>query len=703
MMGSALTLVTFDGKQYALPAYVMGYPWRVRERIFKGYLLNDQTYIPPIPFKRPPPLEDWGAAWWLDWNITTFLDMLDYMYDERNMTNIFTIPADFTETAFYSYLGIGFGATIFDATGHCGMSKKSEKVLNRTLINWISKPGLLGERYIPDQDIFNAWLAAPINWDRPQDEPMFGWYHPSWKPGNNWEAQAFDTGYCYTADCKNVYPPTGMSMISAGLVGVPKTSRNQDLAYEALMYAIVRNEAVQANVPIQTTSTGGVSPWLSSQSLPEFKKADRAWWASLVTHGVFAGYPSPQTYGFFETSYYDPLKLVTAEILYKALPDAVKRACKLINYATREPCTSAQWEVKLINDPVNNHDTVNYSWPIGIEDICRVDLAVTQQPLPALKNYLASTTISTSSNNGKGIMALCVFGIVLELALITTFIIYRSAPVIKAASFVPSLMIMFGAMLALISVMTRISTSSTPNWLQCFGTSAQGKLTSMSGFRLNMHILALNLINVILLLFYQFCIIDDSRIKATPMPNSSILLNQPDCPVIHPAASILLYAYNAAIVLLAGVFAYRTRNFISSFNENHFTVAAITLISVVSIIIVPVIQFINSAEATFMLIALGTFLASVLSTLVFAVPKLLIAMGRMQGEDIGSALKNNVKNKSSVKMMSSVNTKSILISKTQSVGTSEQSASFNAEMNTSEREGKTVNGKGHGSVVRSQV
>ncbi|KAJ3032309.1 hypothetical protein HDV00_007703, partial [Rhizophlyctis rosea] len=79
------------------------------------------------------------------------------------------------------------------------------------------------------------------------------------------------------------------------------------------------------------------------------------------------------------------------------------------------------------------------------------------------------------------------------------------------------------------------------------------------------------------------------------------------------------------------------------FNENSFTIASITLISVVSIIIVPVLQIINSAEASFILIALGTVLAAVLSSLVFAVPKILIAMGHMAGEDINSALQQRVK------------------------------------------------------------
>ncbi|KAJ3033469.1 Transcription factor unc-86 [Rhizophlyctis rosea] len=638
MTGSANTLVTLDGKQYALPVYVLGYPWRVRNQLFTGFMV-ETTSIPPVPFKAPPPLGDWGRAWWQNWNVTTFLDMLDYLYDVRNMTGIFTLPSDFKETAFYNYLGIGFGATIFDSSGHCGMNTKSEEVLNKTLMHWLSKPGLLSDRYIMNgQDIFYAWIKQPINWDHLQVDAALAWQwgHPSWAPGNSWVAQGFDTGYCYTGDCQNIYPPTGMSRIVAGLVGIPTTSNNADIAYEALMFAIVRNEAVQANVPQQYTQSGGVSPWVSAESLPEYTTANRQWWADLVAHGVFAGYPAQQTYGYFETQMYDPLKLVTAEIMYKnlSLSDAVTRACK--------------------------------------EDICRVNLAVTQQPLPAVIGYLSSTTISSDSAIGKGIFALCVLGIIVELVLIGMFFVYRNVPVIRAASFVPSIMIMLGAILALISVMLRISIqNNAPSWAQCFGTywffsigfstllgslamktyriyrifssASKGRSGVWSNVQLVGAIMLLNVGNVILMLVFQFWIADDSRVKATAMPNSDIVLYQDDCPASHDAAPVLLYVYNAFIVALAAFYAYRTRNVVSSFNENTFTVAAISLVSIVSIIIVPVLQIIDSTVASFILIALGTFLASVLSTLVFAIPKLLIAMGLVEGENIGTALQQNVK------------------------------------------------------------
>ncbi|KAJ3045876.1 hypothetical protein HDV00_006142 [Rhizophlyctis rosea] len=677
MMGQTLTLVTSDGVQYAMPVYVNGRPWWVRQRLFSDYLVITDI-VKAIPFPAPPPLADWGAAWWIDWNITTFLNMLDYMYDERNMTGIFFLPADISGTAFYTYLGIPFGSLIFDAAGRCGMDAKSEVALNNTLMHWLSKPGLLSDPYIPDPAAFQAWLAKPINFEKPWNDYGPSLWHPSWAPSNTWTAQGFDTSACYNADCAWIYPPTGMSMITAGFVGIPTNSRNPDIAYEALMYAIVRNEGVQANVPQSTLNTGGISAWLSAQNLPEWSTAQRWKWQGLVTHGVFAGYPSPQTYGYYETNSYDPLHLVTAEIQYKNLSvrDAVTRACKLINYATRPPCTSKEWQVNIITDPKTNKDTISYSWPADVDERCRTDFAVTEQLPPNVVNYLSSTTISHKSTAGKGIMAMITIGIIIEVLLIIAFCWYRHTPVIRAASFVPSLMIMFGAILGLISVPFRISQSANPNWLQCFGTywsfslgfssllgslamktfrvdrifrsGSKGISLVISNFQLICYIMLLNLGNVILMLVFQFWIVDDSCVKATPMPNSKIVLYQPDCPVVHSAASAMLYAYNALIVLLAGVYAYRTRNIISSFNENSFTVAAISLISVISIIIVPVLQIINSAEATFILVSLGTFLASVLSTLVFAIPKLLISTGMMRGEDVSSALQKNVKNVTSM-------------------------------------------------------
>ena len=73
--------------------------------------------------------------------------------------------------------------------------------------------------------------------------------------------------------------------------------------------------------------------------------------------------------------------------LQKIKPEqAIERACKvciqqvwmntfalaynfllqLINYATRRPCTSDDWQVNLITDLKTNRDTVNYTWPEGI-------------------------------------------------------------------------------------------------------------------------------------------------------------------------------------------------------------------------------------------------------------------------------------------------------------------------------------------------
>lgn len=179
MLGQALTLVSYDGEPYALPAWVNGYPWLVRSRLFYDHKEDDRDVLKlEYPrFKAPPPLGDWGSAWWLDWNMTAFNKMLDHMYDvrgeavkdtifcilcflylvsESSMTglrNIFTIPPDISETAFYSYVFNHYGckryivrpqrktsnqsscllATIFDAQGHCGMDEKTLGALKQTL------------------------------------------------------------------------------------------------------------------------------------------------------------------------------------------------------------------------------------------------------------------------------------------------------------------------------------------------------------------------------------------------------------------------------------------------------------------------------------------------------------------------------------------------------------------------------------------
>ncbi|KAJ3042149.1 hypothetical protein HDV00_008034 [Rhizophlyctis rosea] len=79
------------------------------------------------------------------------------------------------------------------------------------------------------------------------------------------------------------------------------------------------------------------------------------------------------------------------------------------------------------------------------------------------------------------------------------------------------------------------------------------------------------------------------------------------------------------LMILAAIFAFRTRRVSSAYNENVFTVAAIGVIAVTSIVVVPVLQILTSPTASYMLIALGTVLGTLAPTLIFAIPKLFVA------------------------------------------------------------------------------
>ncbi|KAJ3056104.1 hypothetical protein HK097_008140, partial [Rhizophlyctis rosea] len=136
------------------------------------------------------------------------------------------------------------------------------------------------------------------------------------------------------------------------------------------------------------------------------------------------------------------------------------------------------------------------------------------------------------------------------------------------------------------------------------------------------------LVEVILLLMRQFWIVDDSRhTKLVVDISSGLTVSQNACAKPSEIPDILLYVWNAIVILVAAVFAYQTRNVKAEYNENIFTVAAIAIISVISLVIVPVLQIINSSQATYMLVSIGTILGTMLPICVFAVPKLLLSFG----------------------------------------------------------------------------
>ncbi|KAJ3054002.1 hypothetical protein HK097_002879 [Rhizophlyctis rosea] len=475
---------------------------------------------------------------------------------------------------------------------------------------WKSNPGMLYPLVPVNATELQKWIDEPL-----QKDPINAWRpifnHPVWGGGNGYRTIGFDEYHCTNpdGDCVEIYPPTGSAWAQAILAGVPTTARDYDRSYEAIVLAIATNEGLGVNVPQEAAGSKGMSAWKSSRYAKE-------------------------------------LKDLTAK-------EAMDRACQTTQWATRPPCTSKEWDVKILDDPSNNKGTVNFSWVKGVESICRTDLVTTAQtPLP-IQRYLTSTKIYNTSTIGRAVLAISLFGILIELGLIAGFFWYRESEVIKAAAFMPSLIILSGGICTLIAVIMRISFDGKLSWPQCFGTywlfaigfssllgslalksyridrifRSKGRMVAIPNKMLITMIAAVVLGNVIWLLMYQFWIIDDSGQVSQMLPNSAFELVQTDCPKIHKAPTVLLYLYNAAIMVVAAVYAFRTRNVVSSFNESVFTAAAILLITVITIVIIPVLQLVEAAQINLLLIGLGTFLATVLSTLIFAVPKLLMAMG----------------------------------------------------------------------------
>ena len=83
---------------------------------------------------------------------------------------------------------------------------------------------------------------------------------------------------------------------------------------------------------------------------------------------------------------------------------------------------------------------------IGQEYHCRIDIELAKEdrlPEPVV-DYLPSTSISPESMTGKVVLALGGIGMTIEYTMMVLFIWKRNCPVIRAASLIPSLIIMFG-------------------------------------------------------------------------------------------------------------------------------------------------------------------------------------------------------------------------------------------------------------------
>ncbi|KAJ3043508.1 hypothetical protein HDV00_004897 [Rhizophlyctis rosea] len=432
------SLVYFNNVPYALPAHVVSRGWGVNVAMLNKYNL-----------KLPPPLSDWGSAWWTNWNMKKFNEYLTTMWEGGESALFVLPPYEGTQTILSAKMNLLWGGSLFTPDGRCGMDERTELGLNQTIMYWKSKPGMLQYPQPSDPAELAKWIAEPL-----QDNPMNMWLpnfvHPSWV--GPWVSQGFDEYHCYPyqpSACQSIYPPTGSAYVSAVLAGIPTSTHNITKSYEALVIAIATNERLGVNAPQEASGVRGMSAWKTTRYAPELIAKPKTFAITLLDHATFGGYPAEQKPGWSEVFKYDPMELAFAEILYKNLTarQAMERACYTVQWASRPPCTQDQWKVSVIDNTGNNKGTVNFTWVDGVDNICRTDL-ITTAALPApIPKYMASTKIYNTSTIGRAILAVSLLGILIEVGLIAGFLWYRKADVIKAAAVTPSLLILGGGFL----------------------------------------------------------------------------------------------------------------------------------------------------------------------------------------------------------------------------------------------------------------
>ncbi|KAJ3045139.1 hypothetical protein HDV00_011865 [Rhizophlyctis rosea] len=574
---------------------------------------------------------------------------LSYLKDGRNMLR----SLDDLELAYFENTGIKASMEIHPVVRKYTVYNGQNYAMPFALMFEPTKPGYLQwrGRYNEPKN-FTTWMNSSMK-DNPFDEPIFNWGTAfdtntpvpriPWQPGF-----ALVSGY----SLMKIFPPTGAAAVMPKLLGIANQTRNATLAFKVLMEAFARNNNFQVNCPsLNTNNAGGVSGYLAAPNIPEWLSTKKAFYDGMLDHAMAVGEPAAQSMSYGRISTYDPFQVALNDILYKNadIATALNRSCTIINFLTKPPCSRADMEPYLVDDPVKNSATLMYRWK-DVRD-CNETLpnaAAIPAPLVAA---VPTAYLSTDSGLVKAMTGLAAACMAILLIFILMFFHKRDTKVMRAASRLFSFLILFGGEVTLASVIARISGVEKVGWPQCFGTYwffaigyglVMGSLlvktyrvdrifrNKKMGFKLPdilllAYVVFIILVEVAFLLVLQFKLDDPSYKQYIQIPLTETYVAQDACPKSSSIGPGLLYAWNGFIILLAAIYAFRTKNVNSDFNENKFTVAAIVLISVISIIIVPVLSIITNPNAIFLMVSLGTILGTFASTVVFAVPKLAIA------------------------------------------------------------------------------
>jgi len=210
-----------------------GYPVQLN---FETWMVNKIT-LQNLGLKMPPPLENWGEAWWESWNMGKLQEYVDKMRD-AGLNNLINLPRDFpdSDTRFVQYLGFSYGASVLNSSGRCGLDEKMEAAIRDTIYTWRQQSNwtmdfdtnlynftnVLPWRgvYSHSKEEFLAWMRAPPK-ENPADEPMFTFASPS-AGGTNSPQVTLQPGFAYSdgygPGFAIIYPPTSPSAVQIRLV-----------------------------------------------------------------------------------------------------------------------------------------------------------------------------------------------------------------------------------------------------------------------------------------------------------------------------------------------------------------------------------------------------------------------------------------------------------------------------------------------------
>ncbi|KAJ3053663.1 hypothetical protein HK097_003677 [Rhizophlyctis rosea] len=577
------SLISYSGDVYAAPVGVNAYPWMLNITTMNAM----RTTKGHPEMKLPPPLEDWGSAWWKAWNMDVFKEYLGKL-SAAGYFELLPLPSLIGgETEMFTYFGYYYGATLFNSTGRCGLlDGKAEKALTETLLYWQKTPGVLQPRvtYPEHQERFDKWLLEPKK--NPLEEPLFymGDTH-TWSFGDPTKKEqdgfSFENGF--GGDLVKIYPPTGVGQVSAMLVGLHKENPYRDATkgYQALLGAIAFNERLHVNDPFVKDAgpQGGVSGYRSAKYTAEYlgQGKTRTFYADMMDQVMFMGYPVPQyaSYGLLEK--YNPMQILFNEVMFKGIPlkEALERACVIINHATRPPCDESNWKARIQPNFQNNKGDVVYEWNADKDAVCRSDLAAAKAIPATVVNAVPLPTISTQSGMSKAMTAFASIAIIVETFLIVMFLWKRNSQVIRASSIIASLLILFGAIMTLVSVIMRTTGGDSIGWVQCYGTywffaigfgTVLGAL-AMKSYRVDKifrsrkqgtafgDLMLMTLIGlivfgeIVMMLIYQFWTIPGSDKRMIDVKLSNVAVEVEDCKKSHEAATYLLYIVSTLFVV----------------------------------------------------------------------------------------------------------------------------------------------------------